>query len=98
MVSQFKFLRGFDPASSFCRFGLYIRAMLFDLQLLGKLDAAGNADVIDNRMLLEASVEEAVRAAKQIVLNAPVPGIYGFRLIRNGLEVFHWFIGQDDAQ
>jgi hypothetical protein len=49
-------------------------------------------------MLLEASVEEAVRAAKEIVLNAPVPGIYGFRLIRNGLEVFHWFIGQDDAQ
>jgi hypothetical protein len=39
--------------------------MLFDLQLLGKLDAAGNADVIDNRMLLEASVEEAVRAAKR---------------------------------
>ena len=71
--------------------------MLFDLQLLGKLDAAGNADVIDNRMLPEASVEEAVRAAKEIVLNAPVPGIYGFRLIRNGLEVFHWFIGQDDA-
>ena len=69
---------------------------LFDLQLLGKLDAAGNVDVIDNRMLLEASVEEAVRAAKEIVLNAPVPGIYGFRLIRNGLEVFHWFIGQED--
>jgi hypothetical protein len=71
--------------------------MLFDLQLLGKLDAAGNADVIDNRMLLEASVEEAVRSAKDIVLNTPVPGIYGFRLMRNGLEVFHWFIGQDDA-
>ena len=71
--------------------------MLFELQLLGKLDAAGNAGVIDNRMLLEASVEEAVRAAKEIVLNGPVPDIYGFRLIRNGLEVFHWFIGQDDA-
>jgi hypothetical protein len=71
--------------------------MLFDLQLLGKLDAAGNADVIDNRMLAAASFEEAVRTAKDIVLNTPVPGIYGFRLIRNGLEVFHWFIGQDDA-
>ena len=71
--------------------------MLFDLQLLGKLDAAGNADVIDNRMLAAASIEEAVRTAKDIVLNTPVPGIYGFRLMRNGLEVFHWFIGQDDA-
>jgi hypothetical protein len=25
------------------------------------------------------------------------PGIYGFRLMRNDLEVFHWFIGQDYA-
>ena len=71
--------------------------MLFDLQLLGKPDAAGNADVIENRTLAAASVEEAVRTAKDIVLNTPVPGIYGFRLMRNGLEVFHWFIGQDDA-
>jgi hypothetical protein len=65
--------------------------MLFDLQLLGKPDA-GNADVLENRMLAAASVEEAVRTAKDIV-----PGIYGFRLMRNGLEVFHWFIGPDDA-
>ena len=71
--------------------------MLFDLQLLGKPDAACNADVIENRMLASASIEEAVRTAKDIVLNTPVPGIYGFRLMRNGLEVFHWFIGQDDA-
>jgi hypothetical protein len=72
--------------------------MLFDLQLLGKPDPSGNAQVIENRTLAAASVEEAVRAAKEILLNTPVPGIYGFRLIRNGLEVFHWFIGQDDAQ
>ena len=71
--------------------------MLFDLQLLGNPDAAGNADVIENRTLTAASVEEAVRTAKDIVLNTPVPGIYGFRLMRNGLEVFHWFVGQDDA-
>ena len=71
-------------------------AMLFDLQLLGKPDPSGNADVIENRTLAAASVEEAVRAAKEIVLNTPVPGIYGIRLIRNGLEVFHWFIGQKD--
>jgi hypothetical protein len=42
--------------------------MLFDLQLLGKPDAASNADVIENRTLGAASVEEAVRAAKDIVL------------------------------
>ena len=66
--------------------------MLFDLQLLGNPDAAGNADVIENRTLAAASVEEAVRTAKDVVLNTPVPGIYGFRLIRNGLEVFHWFV------
>ncbi len=66
--------------------------MLFDLQLLGSPDAAGDADVIENRMLAAGSVEEAVRSAKDIVLNTPVPGIYGFRLIRHGLEVFHWFM------
>jgi hypothetical protein len=68
--------------------------MLFDLQLLGKPDATGSAGVMENRTLAAESVEEAVRSAKDIVLNTPVPGIYGFRLIRNGLEVFHWFIGQ----
>ena len=71
--------------------------MLFDLQLLGKPDAAGNAGVIENRTLAAASIEDAVRTAKNIVLNTPVPGVYGFRLLRSGLEVFHWFIGQDDA-
>jgi hypothetical protein len=39
--------------------------MLFDLQLLGKLDAAGNTDVIENRTLAAASVEEAVSGIKQ---------------------------------
>jgi CheY-like chemotaxis protein len=68
--------------------------MLFDLQLLGKPDAAGNADVIENRTLAAVSVEEAVRTAKDILTTTPVPGIHGFRLIRNGLEVFHWFVGQ----
>ena len=69
--------------------------MLFDLQLLGKPDAAGNADVIENRTLASASIEDAVRTAKDIVLNTPVPGIYGFRLMRNGLEVFHcYWIGR----
>jgi hypothetical protein len=71
--------------------------MLFDLQLLGKPDAAGNAGVVENRTHAGASVEEAVRTAKDIVLNTPVPGTYGFRLVRNGLEVFQWFIGEDDA-
>ena len=71
--------------------------MLFDLQLLGTPAAAGHADVIENRTLGAASVEEAVRAAKDIVLNTPVPGIYGFRLLRNGLDVFQWFIEQNDA-
>jgi hypothetical protein len=57
--------------------------MLFDLQLLGKPDAAGNAGVIENRTLAAASIEEAVRTAKNIVLNTPVPGVYGFRLLRS---------------
>jgi hypothetical protein len=70
--------------------------MVFDLQLLGAPDAAGNADVIENRAHAGVSVEEAVRTAKDVVLNTPVPGIHGFRLIRNGLEVFQWFIGQED--
>jgi hypothetical protein len=68
-------------------------AMQFDLQLLGKPDVNGVADVMENRTLAADSVEEGVRLAKDIVLNTPLPGVYGFRLIRNGLEVFHWFIG-----
>jgi hypothetical protein len=45
---------------------LYVRAMLFDLQLLGKPDAAGNADVIENRTLAAASVEEADRRCRAV--------------------------------
>jgi hypothetical protein len=71
--------------------------MHFDLQLLGEPDATGSADVMENRTLARESVEEAVRLAKDIVLNTPVPGVCGFRLVRNGLEVFHWFMGQDEA-
>jgi hypothetical protein len=62
--------------------------MLFDLQLLGKPDANGNAAVVESRTHAGASVEEAVRSAKIIVQSTSVPGTYGFRLIRNGLEVF----------
>ena len=72
--------------------------MLFDLQLLGKPDAAGNAGVIENRTLAAASVEEAVRTAKNIVLNTPVPGVYGFRLLRSGLEQTITTIGLDIAK
>jgi hypothetical protein len=53
----------YDLASWYCRFAHIFRAMLFDLQLLGKPDAAGNAGVIENRTLAAASGEEAVRAA-----------------------------------
>src|SRR5437016_5640150 len=52
--------------------------MLFDLQLLGSPDASGDANVIENRTL---------GSAKDILINTPLPGIQGFRLIRNGLEV-----------
>ena len=89
------FFEGVDLPRPFGGFAYISGAMLFDLQLLGKPDAAGNADVIENRTLAAASVEEAARAARGIVLNTPVRGVYGFRLIRNGLEVFHWFIGQE---
>ena len=41
-----------ELASCYLPVRLYVRAMLFDLQLLGKPDAAGNADVIENRTLL----------------------------------------------
>jgi hypothetical protein len=41
-----------------------------------------------------ASVEEAVRTAKIIVQSTSVPGTYGFRLIRNGLEVFLWLMSR----
>jgi hypothetical protein len=65
----------------------YRARMLFDLQLLGKPD--------ESRTHAGASIEEAVRTAKIIVQSTLVPGTYGFRLIRNGLEVFLWFNEQD---
>jgi hypothetical protein len=48
--------------------------MLFDLQLLGKPDANGNALVVESRTHAGASVEEAVRTAKRIVQSTSVPG------------------------
>ena len=69
--------------------------MHFDLQLLGKPDASGNSAVLESRILSGASVDKAVRMAKVIIQNTPVPGTYGFRLIKNGLEVFCWFDDQD---
>jgi uncharacterized cysteine cluster protein YcgN (CxxCxxCC family) len=36
-----------------------------------------------------------VLTAKIIVQSTSVPGTCGFRLIRNGLEVFLWFNEQD---
>jgi hypothetical protein len=39
--------------------------MLLDLQLLGKPDAKGNAVVVESRTHAGASVEEAVRTAKE---------------------------------
>jgi hypothetical protein len=72
--------------------GSFLRdLMLFDLQWLGKPDADGHTAVIESRPHVAESVEEAVRTAKEIIQNTPVPGTYGFRLIRHGLEVFHWF-------
>ena len=67
--------------------------MLFDLQLLGKPDANGNPVVVESRADAGASVEEAARTAKNdrpemIVQNTSLHGTCGFRLIRNGLEVF----------
>jgi hypothetical protein len=62
--------------------------MHFDLQLLGKPDASGNCAVLESRILRGASVEQAMRMAKVIIQNTPVPGTYVVRLIRNGLEVF----------
>ena len=52
--------------------------MLFDLQLLGAPDAAGNADVIESRTHAGASVEEAVQTAKDVVLNTQLPGFTAF--------------------
>jgi hypothetical protein len=69
--------------------------MLFDIQLLGKPDANGHAAVVQSRTHAGDSIEDAVRAAKIIVRSASVPGAEGFRLIRNGLEVFLWFNEQD---
>ena len=69
--------------------------MHFDLQLLRKPDANGNSAVLESRILSGTSVEQGVRMAKAIVQNKPVPGTYGFRLIRNGLEVFRWFDDQE---
>src|SRR4051812_4338942 len=70
--------------------GSRVDRMLFDLQLLGKPDANGNAAVVESRTHAGASIEEAVRTAKIIVQSTLVPGTYGFRLIRNGLEVLLW--------
>jgi hypothetical protein len=86
------FLEALDP--SFWGFAYISGRCSSTCSYWANLATSGNAGVMEHRTLAAASVEEAVRTAKDIVLNTPVPGIYGFRLTGNGLEVFHWLIGQ----
>jgi hypothetical protein len=72
--------------------------MMFKLRILGKPDGKGNAPVVDNRVHGGNSVEEAIRTAKQNLLNSPPPNAYGFSLLDNSdIEVHRWFNTPSDA-
>jgi hypothetical protein len=55
--------------------------VLFDLELLGEPIEGRAPTVIDRRTHGGATVQDAAASARFIVLNTPVPGTYGFRLL-----------------
>jgi hypothetical protein len=71
---------------------------IYTLQLLGSPREGQEPPVIDQRTHAGRTIEEAARTAKEHVLNTPVEGTYGFRLLdQSGAQVHIWYNGQDDA-
>lgn len=63
--------------------------MMFVIEILGKPDSNGNADIIERRTHTGSTVTEALRTA-QANLRTPPPSAYSFSMKANGMEVGRW--------
>jgi hypothetical protein len=63
--------------------------MLFVIEIFGKPDSSGNADVIERRTHTGSTVTEALRTA-QANMRTPPPSAYSFSMKANGMEVGRW--------
>jgi hypothetical protein len=63
--------------------------MMFVIEIFGKPDSNGNADVIERRAHTGSTVTEALRTA-QANMRTPPPSAYSFSMKANGMEVGRW--------
>jgi hypothetical protein len=63
--------------------------MMFVIEILGKPDSNGNADIIERRTHTGSTVTEALRTA-QANMRTPPPSAYSFSMKANGMEVGRW--------
>jgi hypothetical protein len=63
--------------------------MMFVIEIFGKPDSNGNADVIERRTHTGSTVTEALRTA-QANMRTPPPSAYSFSMKANGMEVGRW--------
>jgi hypothetical protein len=60
--------------------------MMFVIEIFGKPDSNGNADIIERRTHTGSTVTEALRTA-QANMRTPPPSAYSFSMKANGMEV-----------
>jgi hypothetical protein len=63
--------------------------MMFVIEIFGKPDSNGNADIIERRTHTGSTVTEALRTA-QANMRTPPPSAYSFSMKANGMEVGRW--------
>lgn len=68
--------------------------MLFVVEIFGKPDFGGIADVIEHRVHTAVSVTDAVRTAQANLRSLPPPA-FGFSLKSDGKELGRWQIARD---
>jgi hypothetical protein len=63
--------------------------MMFVIEIFGKPDSNGHADIIERRTHTGSSVTEALRTARAN-MRTPPPSAYSFSMKANGMEVGRW--------
>ena len=63
--------------------------MMCVIEIFGKPDSNGNAEIIERRTHTGSSVTEALRTARAN-MRTPPPSAYSFSMKANGMEVGRW--------
>jgi hypothetical protein len=78
-----------DTQPAFFSIRIWNLGMMFVIEILGKPDSNGNADIIERRTHTGSTVTEALRTA-QANMRTPPPSAYSFSMKANGMEVGRW--------